>query len=156
MSKVSWILTYTWDNIFVKISEICTTSDQQNLLDPWKWKIADFFLQNSDSQQIRDISIASHYLRLKRYQMIICHVIHKSKKFWNSAKWQNHRFLRNYLIWKTKRVKNQETECKCQWRQSCKFLKMFTHQGEMLIGLKKSHFPSKFCFWQRNWNRVGN
>ena len=81
--------------------------------------------------------------------MNICHVIHKSKKFWNSARWQNHRFLLNYLIWKTKRVKNQETECKCLWRQSCKLLKMFTHQGEMLIGLKKSNFLSKFCFWQR-------
>ena len=46
------------------------------------------------------------FSRLKRYQMIICHVIHKSKKFWNCASWWNHRFLRNYLIWKTKLVKN--------------------------------------------------
>ena len=43
--------------------------------------------------------------------------------------------LLTIIIWKPKRVKKLN---------SCKLLKMFTHQGEMLIGLKKSHFPSKF------------
>ena len=93
-------------------------------------------VQNSDSQKTRDISIASYYLRLKRYQMIISHAIHQSKKFWNCARWQNYRFLRNYLTWRTKPVENQETKCKFQWRQSRKLSKMFTY-------LKRSHFPSK-------------
>ena len=109
----------------------------------------DFFYKfGKRSEQIRDIFIASQYLRLKRYQMIICHVILKSKKFWNCARWQltKSQIFAKLLDWKSNRVKNQETECNGDWTAIVEDAYLSRRNVDWL---KKKHFPSKFYFWQR-------